>query len=136
MQKCIAFLRAINVGGHTVKMERLRALFEELGLAKVETFIASGNVIFESPLEDAASLEKQIEGHLKAALGYEVATFLRTPSELAGIASYQPFPQAELDGNNLYISFLQAAPNGDALDKVMALRTPLDDFHAHGRELY
>ncbi|HXW01123.1 MAG TPA: DUF1697 domain-containing protein, partial [Anaerolineae bacterium] len=48
LPKYIAFLRAINVGGHTVKMDYLRRLFEEMGFSKVETFIASGNVIFEA----------------------------------------------------------------------------------------
>ena len=74
----IAFLRAINVGGRTVKMDRLRGLFEHLGYADVETFIASGNVIFQSPAEDTRALEQQIEAHLAASLGYEVATFVRT----------------------------------------------------------
>ena len=46
--RLVAFLRAINVGGHNVKMDRLRELFEALGLSNVETFIASGNVIFDS----------------------------------------------------------------------------------------
>ena len=52
MTKYIAFLRAINVGGHTVKMDRLRGLFESLGVLNVETFIASGNVIFEAKKKD------------------------------------------------------------------------------------
>ena len=47
MPRYITFLRAINVGGHTVKMDRLREIFESLGFANVETFIASGNVVFE-----------------------------------------------------------------------------------------
>jgi len=48
MPRYVALLRGINLGGHTVKMDRLKKLFEELGLKNVETFIASGNVIFES----------------------------------------------------------------------------------------
>ena len=48
MTRYIAFLRAINVGGHTVKMAELKRLFEALGFTNVETFIASGNVIFDS----------------------------------------------------------------------------------------
>ena len=61
MSKYIAFLRAINVGGHTVKMDVLRQLFESLGFANVETFIASGNVIFESKAGNVKALEKKIE---------------------------------------------------------------------------
>src|SRR5438093_11101582 len=97
MVRFIAFLRAINVGGHTVKMDDLRRLFESLGCSNPETFIASGNVIFESPVEDVRTLEKSIERHLRTALGYEVATFIRTAPELADIAKFQPFP-AELAG--------------------------------------
>lgn len=132
----IAFLRAINVGGHTVKMDRLRGLFEALDFTDVETFIASGNVIFESPVEDAHTLEQQIEAHLRQALGYDVATFIRTPAELAAVAAHQPFPSADLEGNMLYVGFLQAPPIDDAHQKLMALQTPLDEFRVNGRELY
>ena len=82
MPKFIVFLRAVNVGGHTVKMDILRQHFESLGFSRVETFIASGNVIFESPAKNAKSLETTIEAKLREALGYEVAAFLRTDAEL------------------------------------------------------
>ena len=59
MTRYIAFLRAINVGGHVVKMDALRRLFESLGFSNVETFIASGNVLFETNLN--SDLEKKIE---------------------------------------------------------------------------
>ena len=52
MARHVALLRAINVGGRIVKMDALRAACEQIGLTKVETFIASGNVIFESPSAD------------------------------------------------------------------------------------
>ena len=138
MLRFIAFLRAINVGGHTVKMDHLRKLFEALGFSNVETFIASGNVIFESPAKNAQTLEKQIERHLRQSLGYEVATFIRSASELAAIAQYQPFTTAERDtaGHSLYIAFLRAPPNHESRQKLMAFRTPVDDFHIHEREIY
>ena len=78
MPRLVAFLRAINVGGHTVTMEELRRLFTSLGGKDVETFIASGNVIFNSRSRDIPALEHTIEQRLHAALGYEVATFVRT----------------------------------------------------------
>jgi uncharacterized protein (DUF1697 family) len=134
----IAFLRAINVGGHVVKMDRLRVLFAELGFSAVETFIASGNVIFETPSADAPALEQQIERHMRPALGYEVATFLRTPAEVTAVGAYQPFDAAELAavGSSLHVGFLRAAPPAAAQEKLLDLRTPTDDFHTHGRELY
>ena len=83
MPRCVAFLRAINVGGRTVKMDYLRSLFEDLGFADVETFIASGNVVFESKSKGVEALAKKIESRLGGALGYEVATFLRTDAQIA-----------------------------------------------------
>ena len=95
MQRSIALLRAINVGGHTVKMDQLRTLFAALGYANVTTYIASGNVIFETPPTSTEALEAQIERHLRDALGYEVITFIRTAEELATIADYAPFPPSD-----------------------------------------
>ena len=89
MRRYVALLRAINVGGHVVKMEKLRALFDELAFKDVETVIASGNVLFSSGAPNAAALEEKIERHLKAALGYEVTTFIRTPREMKGERSTQ-----------------------------------------------
>jgi uncharacterized protein (DUF1697 family) len=138
MQRYIAFLRGINVGGHRVKMTELRALFEALGFANVETFIASGNLIFESSITDTLQLQTLIEHHLKHALGYDVATFIRSLEELATIAAYEPFPAAALNAATytLSIMFLAELPPDDLHDKLRAFRTPLDDFHVHGREIY
>ncbi|HEV7667532.1 MAG TPA: DUF1697 domain-containing protein [Thermoanaerobaculia bacterium] len=134
-RKFIAFLRAINVGGHIVKMDRLRQLFEALKLGNVETFIASGNVIFDSPAKDVRTLELQIESHLKGSLGYAVTTFLRTPAEVAHAAAFQPFPEAPED-STLYVGFLAAAPSPEVQAKVAGCRTPVDEFHVHEREVY
>ncbi len=133
-----AFLRAINVGGHTVKMADLRRLFEELGFANVETFIASGNVIFDAVAQDTPALEKQIENHLQRSLGYAVATFIRSAPELADIANYRPFAASDLDavGNSLYIAFLPAPPSDAAQQRLITFRTEVDDFHVQGREVY
>ena len=136
MPRYVAFLRAINVGGHTVRMETLRAHFESLGLANVETFIASGNVIFETRAA-AAALERKIEACLLEALGYEVATFLRTDREVAAIADYRPFAEAAMkSARALCVGFLGAAPTPAARRLILGLRTAIDDFHVEGRELY
>jgi uncharacterized protein (DUF1697 family) len=137
MPRYIAFLRAINVGGHTVTMEALRQHFQALGFTNVETFIASGNVIFETPARNARSLEKNIEKYLGAALGYEVATFIRTEAELAAIVDEQPFPLDALTAAQAYnVAFLAEALNAAAHKKVLALRTDLDEFRVQGREVY
>jgi uncharacterized protein (DUF1697 family) len=137
MTQYVALLRAINVGGHTVKMTDLKALFEALEFSSVETFIASGNVIFESPVDGAAELEQQIETHLHESLGYSVATFIRSVPEVVQIAQHEPFDAAELEaGAGLYVAFLQHEPTNEAHQKLMSFRNATDDFHIHQREVY
>ena len=129
MIRYIAFLRAINVGGHTVKMDMLRQLFEALGFSKVETFIASGNVIFESPQKNTRALEKTVEQQLRAALGYEVATFIRTATELSAIAHYQPFPPAQREAAQVFaVAFLTDVLDSAVEKKLLALTTDIDQF--------
>lgn len=138
MPKYVAFLRAINVGGHTVKMDYLRGLFEGLGFSNVETFIASGNVIFDTTSRSTRTLEKKIESCLLKALGYEVATFIRSTAELADIAEHKPFPDSELSApvHALYIGFMADEPSAVAKKKLLLLATKVDDFRLAGREVY
>ena len=135
MQKYVAFLRAINVGGHTVKMDQLRTLFVELGFSNVETFIASGNVIFETTGKSTITLEKKIKEHLKNSLGYEVDTFLRTIPEVAELTKRSPF-QADKKAKDVYVGFLHETPNATATSTLMAWRNKLNDFAILEREVY
>ena len=138
MPRFVAFLRAINVGGHTVKMQALREHFETLGFSGVETVIASGNVLFNARTRDAAALERRIERHLHSALGYEVATFLRTPNELAATAFHEAFPGSGVGsaGYPLYIAFTRAPVPAEAEATLLGFHTDTDDFHIQGREIY
>lgn len=137
MSRLIAFLRAINVGGHNVTMAELRGLFENLALKEVETFIASGNVIFTSGTEDIKALQLKIENQLLHSLGYEVKAFLRTLPEIAAIAEYKPFNKSQLSAAAaLNVAFLADPLNAGAEKPLMALKSEIDDFHVHGREVY
>jgi uncharacterized protein (DUF1697 family) len=136
VQRSIALLRAINVGGHTVKMEQLRTLFTELGFANVATYIASGNVIFEAPDTSTQELEAQIERHLQNVLGYEVTTFIRTSGELATIVAHAPVSPADEVVHGLYVSFLKAPLSAETQAKLLALNSETDEFYVHGREFY
>lgn len=137
MPRTLAFLRAINVGGRTVRMEVLRRLFEELGLARVETFIASGNVVFESRSSNEAALAKRIEQKLATGLGFDVDTFLRSDREVAEIALRRPFEAAELARAGAFcVGFLAASPNATARAELSRLESVNDRFHVHGREVY
>jgi uncharacterized protein (DUF1697 family) len=138
MPKYVAFLRAINVGGHIVKMDRLRKLFEELGFTNVKTFIASGNVIFDSRSRNAATLERKIEMHLESTLEYELATFVRSIAQLHQIEKHKPFADPEQSGPNhgLYIAFLREPPETSCVEELMTHRSDCDDFHLRDREVY
>lgn len=134
----VALLRAINVGGHVVKMDALRAAFESLGFTNVETFIASGNVIFDAASTAVPELEQEIEHHLAKRLGYAVSTFLRTPAALAVVAAATPFgPGDPLDaGHALSVGFVKSAPSSAATTNLLALTSDTNDFRVVGREIY
>jgi len=132
----IAFLRAINVGGHIVKMAELKKVFEAARLDDVATFIASGNVIFSSRARDAAKLEQQIEAAIGKALGYTVSTILRTTDQVAAVAQFPAFTAEQRGAASLYVGLLQTEPTADAIKKVVAMRTEIDDLRVHGREVY
>ena len=137
MPKYAAFLRAVNLGGRTVKMDKLREIFAGLGFDNVETFIASGNVIFDSKSKDGGALEKRIAAELERALGFEVATFVRTTKELAAISEYGAFPKALLGLAAAYnVAFLAGEPAGDRVAALRALEDELHSFHVRGREMY
>jgi uncharacterized protein (DUF1697 family) len=133
----VAFLRAINVGGHTVTMARLKQIFEAMGFSDVETFIASGNVIFTSKTKDAAALKKKIEAHLEKVLGYEVIAFVRSDAEVARIAAGKPFSAAKLKaGKTLLVGFMDVPFSPGTAKSWLALKSEADDFHCDGREAY
>ena len=137
MSRHVAFLRAINVGGHVVKMERLVHVFESLGVARIETFLASGNVVFDSVARTETTLARRIESALAKALGYQVATFLRTLEQCAAISRAQPFAPARFAAASAFnVALLEAPLDAAAKRKVLTLRTDVDDFHPDGREVY
>lgn len=141
MPQYIAFLRGINVGGHRVKMDRLREVFEELGLTSVSTFIASGNVVFSSDSGDEHALTDRIEQHLAQELGYEVATFLRSPARLQEIAAFES-PDAEGDGaeaesaGSVYVMLLREPASAALRATFVELNSKMDQFHFSGCEVY
>lgn len=135
MNKYIAFLRAINVGGTSIiKMDDLRRLFESFGLSNVQTYIQTGNVIFESEEKDASALEGRIEHQLEEGLGKRVQLFVRTMREIESMAKKPPFSPKE--NETLHIVFLREKPDKKSEQALMALRSKADDFIIKGREAY
>lgn len=138
MSRYVAFLRAVNVGGRVVKMDQLRRLFETMKFKEVETFIASGNVLFDTRTADTDALEQRIEKELKKGLGYEVLTFVRSPDEIAAAATYEPFgdPAKLPPMHAMYVGFLKTRPSDGAREKLLTLRSHIDDLQLREREVY
>lgn len=118
-------------------MDALQREFESLGFSNVETFIASGNVIFSTTSTNASALEAKIENRLAASLGYDVETFLRTPAEVASIASYKTFADRAIKSAGAFcVGFLKLPLAAQASRALSALKSDVDDFHANAREVY
>ncbi len=137
MPRCIAFLRAVNVTGRFIKMARLQAEFQALGLTDVQTFIASGNVVFDTRARDMAALAARIEAHLHSSIGFEVHTFLRTPAEVVAISRCAPFDAVTTAAFKTFVVGFVAEPLGrEALARIARFDSGADHFHVQGRELY
>jgi uncharacterized protein (DUF1697 family) len=138
VNRYVAFLRGMNLGGRRIRNEELQAEFEALGFAEVACFRASGNVVFAAEEGDEATLTVRIEAGLGEALGYAVPVFLRDAAELREIASREPFdPDAvAASKGKLQVAFLPAEPGGSANREALALATDDDRLAIEGRELH
>jgi uncharacterized protein (DUF1697 family) len=137
VDRYVAFLRGMNLGGRRITNADLRLHFEALGCEEVATFRASGNVIFASEKESPAELTARLESGLAEALGYEVPVFLRLAKELQGIAAHQPFETKLIDASKgkLQVALLVKRPSA-AAKKALAMSTDEDRLAIERRELY
>ena len=138
MQRYVAFLRGMNLGGRRIKNDELKREFEQLDLDEVSCFRASGNVIFASKEKGEERLTRRIEAGLGESLGYKVPVFLRDAAELAAVSAQQPFDPALLSASKgkLQVAFLPSAPKAKARKPALALASDQDRLAIEGRELY
>ncbi len=130
-----AFMRGLNLGARNVKMEDLRKLFVKTGFTEVESFIASGNIVFESASKDRAAMEKKIEAAIEKKYGWVSETFVRDFGELARIGKAMPFKGIE-DAPTYLVGFLKGPIDAAAKKKFMALASPEDAFAMTGAEVW
>ena len=117
MTTFIALLRAVNVGGTgKLPMADLRRLCSAAGFQSVRTYIASGNVVFESPL-DEVSAKARLEAALTTYASRPMKVIIRTAAEMARVLEENPFSQA--DPSRTVVVFLDCAPSPDALVGVV-----------------
>jgi uncharacterized protein (DUF1697 family) len=133
----VALLRAINLGPRNqIKMADLRAMFAVLGYGDVQTYIQSGNVVFQAE-EDEQSLRQRIEQQIEATFGFPVTVALRASDEMALISAQSPYPPDALaEDESLYVALLTETPSPEGADRLLASETAPDEFRLIGREVY
>ena len=137
MNKQVAFLRAINVGGRRIKMDELATLFRNAGLENVQTFLASGNVVFDFRNEISSIMEEKLEQLICDQFGFESQVMIRSMEMLHVIHSFQAFSASDIEeAGALNVAFLKHEITGDSINKLMALENELDRFTVHGKEVY
>lgn len=132
----VAFLRGMNVGGRRITNEDLCGCFRHLGLENAWAFLASGNVVFESP-STLRKVSRVIEAGLRESLGYEVTTFLRAAGDIAKLASATPFAKPQgAAGGKVQVSMLAKKPTAAQAKRALAFATAEDQLAIQGQELY
>jgi uncharacterized protein (DUF1697 family) len=124
MAKFVSILRGINVSGQKkIIMTDLKELYEKIGFSNVQTYIQSGNVVFES--DDRSSTQDEailIKDAIFNKYKFVVPTFVYTGSEMSQIRNNNPFINlADADLTKLYVTFLAAAPDANNLEKLKAV---------------
>jgi len=132
----VALLRGLNVGGkNRLAMADLKATFEAAGAARVETFQAAGNVLFDAPAARASAIGAAVDAAL-ARRGLGATVVLRTAAELAVAAADHPFLPLGAEPERCYVAFLARTPTAAAVASLDPGRSPPDAFEARGREIY
>lgn len=132
MSTFIALLRAVNVGGTgKLPMTELKRMCEAAGFTAVRTYIASGNVVFDSK-KSAPQVKAALEAALLQYAGKPVQVMVRTAPELVEVLAGNPFPQAA--PNRTVAIFLDSAPPADTLENLSGQKD--EEVELGKREIY
>ncbi|MBK7868465.1 MAG: DUF1697 domain-containing protein [Ignavibacteriales bacterium] len=135
MPQYIALLRGINVSGHKlIKMAELKELLMGIGFKNVQTYIQSGNVVFESDEKSISNLELYIMSGISGKYGFYVEVMVRTVNEFSRIVETNPFPDAE--GNKLYITFFREAPQNIPFEELNKVKSESEVYLFHDRIMF
>jgi uncharacterized protein (DUF1697 family) len=139
MQRHVAFLRAVNLGGQRkANSADLKASFERVGFEDVAPFRTSGNVVFSAGENDPGEITERIEQGLVESFGFEIPIYLRSERQVRAIASHEPFDAGVVEASKgkLQVSFLTSKPSASARRRALALATDDDLLAVKGTELY
>lgn len=136
MKRYIAILRGINVSGkNKILMQDLKLIFESLHFKNVQTYIQSGNVVFEAKSEK--NLATLIQQKIKDQYGFDVPVIIRTVDEISGNLKTNPYlKQKNIELDKLHITFLSETPTKENLTKIKTYHFEPDVFEIIGNEVY
>jgi len=133
----VALLRGINVGGkNALPMKDLAEVFSAAGCEAVETYIQSGNVVFEARAAVAAKVAARVTAAILARWKYRVPLVTRSARELRAVADRNPFLAAGARPEMQHVAFLAGVPEADAVAALDVRRSPPDKIAVRGREIY
>ena len=138
MATYISILRGINVGGHNpVKMDALRLLYAELGYSAVQSYIQSGNIIFNSSLSDILYIENSIREKIFETFGFNVSVLVLTTEELNSSLQNNPFIKDKMKNPAfMHMTFLSGLPDKELVDKIPAGFYLPDEFLISGKTVF
>jgi uncharacterized protein (DUF1697 family) len=131
-------LRAVNVGTRNrIAMSDLRALYVSMGLHEPETWVQSGNVVFETGEADAERVARRIEETLERAFGFRSDVIVRSAAELRDVVSRNPFAtRTDVHPSKLLVLFLAGEPPAEIRERVASIKPDPEELHLSGRELF
>lgn len=138
MTTYISILRGINLGGHkTIKMDVLKKLFADIGCANIQTYIQSGNVVYQFKKTDTKKLDTLIKKEIEKQFGFEVPVITLLYEELKKIASANPFlSDKSKDTSFFHVTFLAEKPQTVNIDKIKSEHYQPDQFQSIDKAIY
>jgi len=132
----IALLRGINVGGRRrVPMVELRDLAAGIGFGDPVTYIQSGNLVFDTDLDEEASVTA-LATALTDRFGFDVSVIVRSAADVVAVAASHPFDGLDLEARFFMVAFLDRAPTVDVPTAIDPDSYLPDRFTVEGREVY
>lgn len=137
METIIALLRGINVGGNNrLPMRDLVANLQEIGLQNVQTYIQSGNVVFQTERSNLPELAHEIGTVIEANHGFRPQVMLLRLADLETAVTHNPFPAAQADHKTLHFYFLASVPANPDLATLEAVQTDTEQFQLIDKVFY
>ena len=135
----IGMLRGVNVGAHRrIKMEDLRMMGSRLGFQNVQTYVQSGNIVFQTATSERPTpLSKRITGAILHDFGFQVPVIIRTSEEMGRVITGNPFlKEKDIELSKLHVTFLSERPRAGSLKKLETISMGPDRFYPGSNEIY